>query len=100
MSQVISLMELEDEFFLEAMDQVLNQGEGKKKITQPPGSSELIWWVTMGGLETTVSTSNQVFPVPVDKMDNHPPSWKIHDPTFALSTARYLIKPVQILSKI
>jgi len=100
MSQVISLMELEDEFFLEAMDQVLNQGKKKKKITQPPGPSEPIWWVTMGGLETMVSTSNQVFPVPVDKMDNHPPSWKIHDPTFALSTARFLIKPVQILSKI
>lgn len=74
MSQVISLMELEDEFFLEAMDQVLNQGKKKKKITQPPGPSEPIWWVTMGGLETMVSTSNQVFPVPVDKMDNHPPS--------------------------
>ena len=73
MTQVISLMELEDEFFLEAMDQVLNQGK-KKKITQPHGPSEPIWWVTMGGLETTVSTSNQVFPVPVDKMDNHPPS--------------------------
>lgn len=54
----------------------------------------------MRGLETMVSTSNQAFPVPVDKMDNHPPSWKIHDPTFALSTARFLIKPVQILSKI
>lgn len=32
MSQVISLMELEDEFFLEAMDQVLNQGKKKKKL--------------------------------------------------------------------
>lgn len=30
MTQVISLMELEDEFFLEAMDQVLNQGKKKK----------------------------------------------------------------------
>ena len=30
MSQVISLMKLEDEFLLEAMDQVLNQGKKKK----------------------------------------------------------------------
>ena len=52
----------------------LESGKKKKKITQPPGPSEPIWWVTMGGLETMVSTSNQVFPVPVDKMDNHPPS--------------------------
>ena len=32
MSQVISLMKLEDEFLLEAMDQVLNQGKKKKKL--------------------------------------------------------------------
>lgn len=52
----------------------LESGKKKKKITQPPGPSKPIWWVMMRGLETMVSTSNQAFPVPVDKMDNHPPS--------------------------
>lgn len=41
----VILIEFEDEFFLEAMDLVLNQRKKKqKKNTQPPGPNELIWW--------------------------------------------------------
>lgn len=97
MTQVIYLMESEDEYFLEATGQVQNQKDTNHSATLTkwadvvgddgglrPGfllaTSSLTFWLTRW---TTIHTLVK-------------DSW----PNFALSTACFLIKPVQILSKI
>lgn len=73
MAQIISLMEFSDKSFSGAIGQVLNQK--KKKNKSPSHPDQISWsagwrWTS----EAMVSISNQVFLVPVDKTDNHPPS--------------------------